>query len=440
MLSVHNAMKRSLTKRIQKSTASPTSKTKDVQLQREAIKLNHKLSKSMSCPSLQTDQYSRTVEKNFVLRQTSSVFVFRECKSLFQKCRTLKNFMEINLIQIRAASTSATDKTANAVKNIGSVCACPSPNCCLPPPCNTPAKCIQYMTGYYYYPYGTWFCGPYHVSTGSCPCSGPVKPGGPCGPVLPCPGDPCGPVCCKPLSCCGVCGVGGPFHQNNSNNAYNPWHFNSANMHSSYNTFTTNPYMDYNSYNHYNSYTPYGYYNSYDGTPPSFGPGFNVPITPIPVTHPMTSESIQTNTESSPTKSSISWALSKANINQDTKMSSSKNAIGNTPCAKNLTPKALRSSPPSSYNLKSISKTNPYTNPRINARTLQSSNSIGICYFSTNCIKKYVSKGNKLSTNPANRDQSSDYRMKSLNDNGVKNKSFNYWSLLDNENNVKRQP
>lgn len=431
MLSVHNAMKRSLTKRIQKSTASPTSKTKDMKLQREAIKFNHKISKSISCPSLN----SRTVEKNFVLRQTSSAFVFRECKSLFQKCRTLTHCMEINLIQIRAASTSATEKTAYAVKNIGSVCACPSPNCCLPPPCNTPAKCIQYMTGYYYYPYGTWFCGPYHVSTGSCPCSGPVKPSGPC------PGVPCAPVCCKPLSCCGVCGVGGPFHQNNTNNAYNPWHFNSANMYSSYNTYTTNPYMDYNSYNHYNSYTPYGYYNSYDVTPPSFGPCFNVPITPIPVTHPMTCESIQTNNERSPAKSSISWPLSKANINQDTKISSSKNAISNTPCAKNLTPKPLRSSPPSSYYSKSnLSKTNPYTKPRINGRTLQSSNSIGICYFSTNCIKNYVSKGDKLLTNPVNKNQSSYYRKKSLNDNGVKNKPFNYWSLLNSENDVKRHP
>lgn len=420
MLSVHNAMKRSLTKRIQKSTASPTSKTKDMKLQREAIKFNHKISKSISCPSLN----SRTVEKNFVLRQTSSAFVFRECKSLFQKCRTLTHCMEINLIQIRAASTSATEKNC-----------LPSPNCCLPPPCNTPAKCIQYMTGYYYYPYGTWFCGPYHVSTGSCPCSGPVKPSGPC------PGVPCAPVCCKPLSCCGVCGVGGPFHQNNTNNAYNPWHFNSANMYSSYNTYTTNPYMDYNSYNHYNSYTPYGYYNSYDVTPPSFGPCFNVPITPFPVTHPMTCESIQTNTERSPAKSSISWPLSKANINQDTKISSSKNAISNTPCAKNLTPKPLRSSPPSSYYSKSnLSKTNPYTKPRINARTLQSSNSIGICYFSTNCIKNYISKGDKLLTNPVNKNQSSYYRKKSLNDNGVKNKSFNYWSLLNSENDVKRHP
>ncbi|XP_064075958.1 uncharacterized protein LOC135194438 isoform X2 [Vanessa tameamea] len=63
-------------------------------------------------------------------------------------------------------------------------CAAPCPpcgpcckkGCCLPPPCNTPPQCIQYMTGYYYYPYGTWFCGPYHVAGAclpvgaKCPC------------------------------------------------------------------------------------------------------------------------------------------------------------------------------------------------------------------------------------------------------------------------------
>lgn len=80
-------------------------------------------------------------------------------------------------------------------------CPCPMPcgpygnsqGCgCLPPPCNTSSpKCIQYMTGYYYYPYGVWFCGPYHV-TGTCRA---VNPAGPC----------CGP--CSPCSCCAPCCV-----------------------------------------------------------------------------------------------------------------------------------------------------------------------------------------------------------------------------------------
>lgn len=86
-------------------------------------------------------------------------------------------------------------------------CPCPFPcgpcgngyGCgCLPPPCNTPPRCIQYMTGYYYYPYGVWFCGPYHVS-GTCKSIGPCSPGGPCGPCNSCsPCGPCGPCCVCP--------------------------------------------------------------------------------------------------------------------------------------------------------------------------------------------------------------------------------------------------
>lgn len=101
-------------------------------------------------------------------------------------------------------------------------CPCPFPcgpcggadGCgCLPPPCNQPPRCIQYMTGYYYYPYGVWFCGPYHVC-GTCkpgagcssgPC-GPCGPSGPCGPCGPCgPSGPCGS--CGPCGPCGLCGA-----------------------------------------------------------------------------------------------------------------------------------------------------------------------------------------------------------------------------------------
>lgn len=98
-------------------------------------------------------------------------------------------------------------------KPCGCGCACPFPcgpcgNCCgcgcLPPPCNTPPRCIQYMTGYYYYPYGVWFCGPYHVA-GTCKAVGPCSPGGPCGPCCS-PGGPCGP-CCGPCGACGPCCV-----------------------------------------------------------------------------------------------------------------------------------------------------------------------------------------------------------------------------------------
>lgn len=94
-------------------------------------------------------------------------------------------------------STDQDLKRAYATCNAGCPCPFPCGPCgckggcgCLPPPCNTPPKCLQYMTGYYYYPYGTWFCGPYHVTGtcapvgGSCPCPCPVK----C-----CPGCVCAP-------------------------------------------------------------------------------------------------------------------------------------------------------------------------------------------------------------------------------------------------------
>lgn len=85
-------------------------------------------------------------------------------------------------------------------------CPCPLPcgpfgcgcGCgCLPPPCNQPPKCIQFMTGYYYYPYGWWFCGPYHVSGTCCPVAGSCA----------CPCGPCPAKCCPP--CCVCPAVGG---------------------------------------------------------------------------------------------------------------------------------------------------------------------------------------------------------------------------------------
>ncbi|XP_063544141.1 uncharacterized protein LOC134752375 isoform X3 [Cydia strobilella] len=108
----------------------------------------------------------------------------------------------------------------------------------LPPPCNTPPKCIQYMQGYYYYPYGTWFCGPYHVSTGGVPCPGPVCPGTSCGIAPPNPNllcgkcgpccGPCGPCCCGLLEC-SLCnppkswGMKSDNSQSNSNQGSCAW-------------------------------------------------------------------------------------------------------------------------------------------------------------------------------------------------------------------------
>lgn len=60
---------------------------------------------------------------------------------------------------------------------------------CLPPPGGNHApQCLQYMTGYYYYPYGTWFSGPFHVH-------------GKCVPVS----STCVPPQCCPAACCSCC-------------------------------------------------------------------------------------------------------------------------------------------------------------------------------------------------------------------------------------------
>ncbi|CAG9574205.1 unnamed protein product [Danaus chrysippus] len=97
-----------------------------------------------------------------------------------RKCRSLTQF-----IQHRPYSKGC---------NVGCPCPFPCGPCggkdgcnCLPPPCNTPPKCLQYMTGYYYYPYGTWFCGPYHVQGTCCP----VGSKAPCPCACPCPKCAC---------------------------------------------------------------------------------------------------------------------------------------------------------------------------------------------------------------------------------------------------------
>lgn len=107
--------------------------------------------------------------------------------------------------EVKSSSAGCCNRpSANIAGTIAAACKCPCPfpcgpcgNCCgcncLPPPCNTPPKCIQYMTGYYYYPYGFWFCGPYHVS-------------GCCCPVGPCGGCPC-PCPCPCPKCCLVPGA-----------------------------------------------------------------------------------------------------------------------------------------------------------------------------------------------------------------------------------------
>lgn len=81
--------------------------------------------------------------------------------------------------QMLASRTFSSSVNCTAKRSYTCKCGCPLPcgpfgcGCgCLPPPCNQPPKCVQFMTGYYYYPYGWWFCGPYHVSGTCCPVAG----------------------------------------------------------------------------------------------------------------------------------------------------------------------------------------------------------------------------------------------------------------------------
>ncbi|XP_013174492.1 PREDICTED: uncharacterized protein LOC106122893 isoform X1 [Papilio xuthus] len=108
----------------------------------------------------------------------SSKSHFRHAFSAHKRRRSSKSLL--------APITPRANYVRSFASGKGCPCPCPCPSCCgnLPPPCNQPPRCIQCMTGYYYYPYGYWFCGPYHV-TGQC-C--PVGPGGIC--PKPCPPTP----------------------------------------------------------------------------------------------------------------------------------------------------------------------------------------------------------------------------------------------------------
>ncbi|VVD03933.1 unnamed protein product [Leptidea sinapis] len=97
-------------------------------------------------------------------------------------------------------SQAAANATANALSSL-SVCSNP---CCNPASCKCNPTCVNYMTGYYYYPYGTWMCGPYHVSGKCVPVKGPVNSA-----ECPCACAPCGPCLpCGPCAACGPCTSG----------------------------------------------------------------------------------------------------------------------------------------------------------------------------------------------------------------------------------------
>ncbi|CAB3252338.1 unnamed protein product [Arctia plantaginis] len=153
----------------------------------------------MSCPNLVPGTRLPNLRIHSSLRRTRSLI----CEpTLIPKASMLlaQRHIQDTMRNLCAVPSSMLNSRAFISKRDYSSKPCPCPcgcGCgCLPPPCNTPPKCIQYMTGYYYYPYGFWFCGPYHVSGTCCPC-GPCSPGK-------------GGVCCA-CKCCacfpGVCGV-----------------------------------------------------------------------------------------------------------------------------------------------------------------------------------------------------------------------------------------
>lgn len=360
-------MKRNSCKRTQRIKSLFLSKRKNAQ-NVKIIKFDKRLHRNVSCPNLTRNLTCFCETLPSKVKKTSSSLHCQMKNRNFLSDKSLNNLILPNYLK-RSLSTSIVTLTK---------CPC-APCSCLPPPCNTPPKCIQYMTGYYYYPYGTWFCGPYHVSTGACgPCSGPIKPGGPCGPSPPCPCGPCGP--CGPLCCCGVTLDGGNQQPNNAFSSNNQWPM----------FYTYNPYMQY--YYNPNNYAYQNQYAQYNAENAHFP--YNVPN---PQTLDQTKKQYsQTQIQDSSTKSSISWPPPDepkvSTLNQTAPLIP--NPSVSQP-AKNPFSKMPYSPPPFPYDSKStLSKTNPFTKPKTNARTMLPPNLGGICYYTT----KYISrnKGNNI--------------------------------------------
>ncbi|XP_063632183.1 keratin-associated protein 10-11-like isoform X2 [Cydia splendana] len=187
--------------------------------------------KSASCPTLEiVPTNSRIITIDTWRKTRSEINLKRLDRGLSKKSKSLSDSIPI-LESLASAACPCPCPCGPCCSPCGPCCSpcgpccspcgpCCSPcgPCCgnmadcncgrlLPPPCNTPPRCIQYMQGYYYYPYGTWFCGPYHVCTGGVPTPGPVCPGTSCGIAPPNPNAFCGQCPCSPCgACCGVLG------------------------------------------------------------------------------------------------------------------------------------------------------------------------------------------------------------------------------------------
>ncbi|CAH2218419.1 jg11411 [Pararge aegeria aegeria] len=522
ILSVHM---RSLGKRIQRLTLKTLPKLKDMRRQNRIACVLRQPYKTASCPCMALSTMPSSTCYDCLLKSYSAVYATD--KRLFHNYGALPDQTLLKFPR-RAFSTESLksdfEQTAGSVRGLEAVCACPGPcpcsgNCSLPPPCNTPPKCLQYMTGYYYYPYGSWFCGPYHVATGPCgPCTGPVVPGGPSGPCGPCTGGPCGPsgvssccVCgpCRPLGCCGICGVAtpnGPSLPNASGtqfvpfgmqgSMYDPHSLNSAQY--SYGPFPTfSPYPP--------DCMPWGQTmmpgpsmpgpsmpgpsmpgpsmpdpNMPDPSMPDpnmpspfFGPGVNVPITPIsqepcgPITpqilynpsSPKPKSSVRLNpnylqeTRASvlpaanrfsgpkPPMPSTRTAPKSAVYFSKTRTGARPISTLGHPCSSNLTPKSLRQSPPSRYDaICALSRNNPFNKPRTHNRTLPRQDTIQVCYYTTRSMKKYANIANhdwqqvKIQRKHLKRHRQDKICPRKQNVDAVNSKPLCYWCLLCKKN------
>lgn len=214
ILSANVGKKRNLKKEHVSTRVIPTIRMRGVPPAKDTQQKHvESLYRSISCPCIVASiPLARCEAENEHLPRTRSA-IFHSKQSHYPYNQTHNHQHSPNLqsffTPVSDVFSTYDAKSSEAMKQISAVCGCCGCSCgpcglrcggccSLPPPCNTPAKCLQCMTGYYYYPYGNWFCGPYHVK-GTC-SGGPVSPGGPCGPNPPNPDGPCGP--CGSCCCC----------------------------------------------------------------------------------------------------------------------------------------------------------------------------------------------------------------------------------------------
>ncbi|XP_073964145.1 uncharacterized protein isoform X2 [Choristoneura fumiferana] len=187
-------------------------KTKQVQLARgRGTGRPHALRRCVSCPELTATPRARLVARHSSLPRTRRICLDSNPLSKYPLTSPLAALSAFSFLNSRAGFAIAKRGFMSNSSCCGPCGPCrPCSPCCAPcctfrtPPCGSPCnpcgtclpppggnhapQCLQYMTGYYYYPYGTWFCGPFHVA-------------GKCVPVS----STCVPPQCCPAACCSCC-------------------------------------------------------------------------------------------------------------------------------------------------------------------------------------------------------------------------------------------